>query len=249
MYRGHSVAVLTSSLQDNYYHWLMEVLPRIQMIRSQELRPDRIFVQAKTRFQAETLRLLGITKEQILSTAECELVRAQNLMVPFHEIGAGMEHPPWVCSFLRNSFLPYVADGRSDNSATRLYISREGAQWRRVTNETAVIAFLERFGFRKVQLETMPFLDQVGLFHHAKVIVAPHGAALANLVFSQRGTKVFDLQPWKLQDLFFSLSRSVGAHYYYVKSSTGPANPVNNQQQITIDLRELETTLLRARID
>lgn len=54
-------------------------------------------------------------------------------------------------------------------------------------------------GFGIFHLENMGFSEQVSLFYNAKVIVAPHGAGLANLVFC-------NMQPTVLE--FFS-------HKYY----------------------------------
>ena len=249
MYRGGRVATLTSSVQENYYHWLLEILPKWHMIQDQRLEPEKLLIQTKTAFQKETLSLLGVTDQQILSTDDYDLVRADDLVAPYHEIKAGTEYPSWVGDFLRRTFLPLAADEKMNVPVKRLYISRETARWRRVMNEPELVACLAQYGFQKVELESMPFLDQVRLFHQAEVIVAPHGAALANIVFSPPGTKVIELQPWKLQDLFFSLSRSAGLDYYYLKSSTGPSDPANNQQQITIDLGLLRKTLQLASLD
>jgi capsular polysaccharide biosynthesis protein len=60
-------------------------------------------------------------------------------------------------------------------------------------NEDDVIAALTRMDFRSVQLESMPLKQQIGLFQNAEVIVAPHGAGLANLVYAQPGCKLIEL--------------------------------------------------------
>jgi len=42
-------------------------------------------------------------------------------------------------------------------------------------------------------LEELTWAQQITAFRAAKIIVAPHGAGLANLVFCQSGTKVIEL--------------------------------------------------------
>jgi capsular polysaccharide biosynthesis protein len=75
----------------------------------------------------------------------------------------------------------------------RLHLSRSRAQRRRVTNEAELRAALERQGFTTVHLEDLTWAEQINAFRHAKVIVAPHGAGLANLAFCAPGTRVVEL--------------------------------------------------------
>jgi capsular polysaccharide biosynthesis protein len=81
------------------------------------------------------------------------------------------------------------------------------------------------------------------MFQGAEAVASSHGSGLANLVFSQPGTKVIEFQPRKLQDVYFRLCRRMGLDYCYLKSTTGPENPVNNKQQIRVDLQDLQRTL------
>jgi glycosyl transferase family 61 len=248
IYRAKSLAVVTSSLQGGYYHWLMDVLPRIHMVLSQGMGTDCFFVQAKYGFQRETLRLLGITNTQLINTEDYEFVSARELVVPFHEVGPRMEHPKWVCDFLRGAFLPIATQQALADPVRRLYISRNDARWRRVINELEVMQVLEPLGFRRITLGQLSFTEQVRLFQNAEVVIGPHGAGLSNLAFCQPGTKVIEFQQLKLDVCFFRLSCCVGLDHYYIRSSTGPADPVNNHQQITIDMTELRKTLELAAI-
>jgi capsular polysaccharide biosynthesis protein len=129
-----------------------------------------------------------------------------------------VKHPEWVSRFLRDSFLPLIKPEHLVQRAPRLYVSRAGAMWRSVINEQEVMARLSPLGFVKTTLEGLSVLQQVALFAQAECVIAPHGAALANLVFAQ-------------------------LPYYYIKSSTGPEKPVNNQQHLTIDQDDLTTAL------
>jgi capsular polysaccharide biosynthesis protein len=74
----------------------------------------------------------------------------------------------------------------------KLYITRENATRRRVSNEGELWAQLERRGFVKLSLEAMSWREQVAAFAAARVVVAPHGAGLANVVFCREGTRVVE---------------------------------------------------------
>jgi hypothetical protein len=248
VYHGANVGVVTSSLQDNYYHWLTGVLPRIHMLRCQGFETDALFIRTSQPFQRETLEALGLPSDHLLDPKDHEFVSGIRLVVPFHDVGSTVEHPKWASDFLRRTFLPPARRSMTGDSATRLYISRDSARWRRVINEQEVMDVLAPLGFRRVILDGLTVVEQATLFRDAEIVVAPHGAALAKLMFCVPGTKVIEFQPSKLQSSFFRLSRSVGLDYCYLTSSTGPPTPVNNHQQITIDLTELRKTLQLASI-
>ena len=83
--------------------------------------------------------------------------------------------------------------GRGAGRGERIYVTREKARRRRVANEDALWAELESRGFVKVALEELAWAEQVAVFRAARVVVAPHGAGLANLVFCEPGTRVVEL--------------------------------------------------------
>ncbi|MFG1303925.1 glycosyltransferase 61 family protein [Xanthobacter autotrophicus] len=80
----------------------------------------------------------------------------------------------------------------------RIYIQREPKSIRCVENYEALRPFLEREGFQSVQLALMPIEDQISLFCRAKLVVAEHGAGLANLWFASGDTKVLEIFPQPL---------------------------------------------------
>lgn len=98
----------------------------------------------------------------------------------------------------------------------RLYISRRNASDRRVRNEDALMDQLRPLGFQRHDLETYPPSKQIRLFEEAEFIVAPHGAGLANLLFSTNAT-VLELQPsHTIAPHFYLLCKRMGHDYNYL---------------------------------
>ena len=50
-------------------------------------------------------------------------------------------------------------------------------------------------GFKILRLSYFSFRKQVNLFSNAKIIIGPHGAGFANLIFCKKNTKVIELKP------------------------------------------------------
>ena len=102
------------------------------------------------------------------------------------------------------------------DAGKRLYISREGAELRKPKNEAQLMKMLSRYGFESYDTAKLPFAEQARLFQSADVVVAPHGAALANLMFCRPHTKVLEFFPANYRDdCFLRLSKAMELEYHY----------------------------------
>lgn len=111
----------------------------------------------------------------------------------------------------RAEFLPR----RSSRKNRRIFISREKAHVRHILNEEELFGRLSRFGFEKYFPEDMPVSEQIELFYDAQIVVGTHGAALSNIIFSDKIT-VLELNPTNaLTPFFYYLSKSLGHSHYF----------------------------------
>lgn len=111
-----------------------------------------------------------------------------------------------------------VGEGR------RIYVSRTDAVLRRVRNEMEIVETLRGYGFETFVTGRMPFAEQARLFASAEMVVAPHGAALANLMFCRPGTGVLEFFPSNyIDDGMARLSRAMWLDYHYLVGGTGAA--------------------------
>ena len=240
-----TIADLTASTQSFYFHWLLDILPRLGMLAKTGDKADLIYIQKKYRFQKESLEMLGIGAQQIINTVDVAVLTAKKIVVPCHQIMNGREIPAWVIQDLRDQFL-----STSEKTATpanrRIYISRRSSH-RRLENESHIISNLRYYGFSAVALEKLSFREQIRLFREAQVVISPHGSGLANLVFSSPGTIVIELFPAANVDLFYRLSTALKLNYFYVKDRNG--NPTRwVLDDYTINWEDLKKTLDKAEI-
>jgi capsular polysaccharide biosynthesis protein len=201
----------------NYFHFMIDVLPRLGVLAlcPEIAPPQRWYVPAQTRFQRELLDLFGISAETRIDSSKVRHLRAEHLVVPGLP-SMTLINPPWVVEFLRKRLLSSPDDrvpGRS------IYVTRgSGSNNRRVTNEPQLVGMLSARGFQVIDPGQISVAEQIRAFAEASVIVAPHGAALANLVFASPGSCVVELFPaggvvldyWKLA------SGVVGLEYRYL---------------------------------
>lgn len=243
-----SIAVLSAPGGNNYFHWMFDVLPRLELLLSSGIDLDDIdyfLVNSyQLPFQKETLDKLGIAAKKVLESSKYPHIKANRLIVPSLPGHTG-NMPEWSCTFLRKSFLKKNIQNKI-TTPDRIYISRSLAKFRNLVNENEVIDCLNKFGFTTVFLETLSVIEQASLLGGAKVVVAAHGSGLTNLVFCQPKTKVIEFfSPSYVNVCFWALSNHLDLEYYYFLGKTETLKPsaFNIEENILIDKSGLSNFL------
>ncbi|MDY6804394.1 MAG: tetratricopeptide repeat protein [Cyanobacteriota bacterium] len=247
------VAILSSLSGNVYFHWMVDLLPRIEILRRAGIRLDEIdwFVvnNYKSPFQQETLAALGVPPEKVLASDRHPHIQAEELIVPSFGSHLGWLQP-WGLNFLRNLFLtPKVRSKKG--FPERIYISREKAKYRRVLNEGEVQELLSEYGFITVSPESMSLENQIALFAAAKTIVAPHGSGLTNIIFCQPGTKIIEfVAPHYLRYYYWGISQQLGLEHYYLPGEAFSCYPLRQlmyssplAEDILINLKSLKKAI------
>jgi capsular polysaccharide biosynthesis protein len=256
-FTNETLAVITFQVSFNYFHWMFDVLPRLDLLRQSSIKIDRIVINRGEyykkdycQFQDESLELLGISKDKLIECNKQTHIVAKQLIVSA-TAGYTAHVPKNVCEFLRKEFLE-KGNIQKLSGYERVFISREDASHRKLLNEEEVFTLLEKSGFKMVKLSAMSFIEKIQLFNSAKVIVSPHGAGLTNLVFCNPGTKVIELfTPTYLMPCFYIISNHMNLDYYCL---TGEAVPLDDTRSthkdpIVIDKEKLQRTLEMTEMD
>lgn len=186
---GTLLNLTTRGTTTNYYHFVFDALPRLGILEEclPGTRPDAILVPHAARYQRQFLELLGIDHELLQPSAE-KAWRAERLLVPSvpNQI---LGSPTWIVEWLRSN-LP----ARDPRDGGRLYITRGSARnTRSYLHEADLVPELERRGFTIIDPGQYSAQEQIDLFAGADIVVAPHGAALTNLVFAKPGLAVVEM--------------------------------------------------------
>ncbi len=184
-----TVAVVATTLGAGYSHWLLEELPRLLALGPTAGGAGKMIAHATQPFARAALALHGWPGEVIEPGRHSHYV-CEQLVVPSLPGSEGRPTPA-VVARVREFVAPWPEAGASP-WGERIYITREQARRRRVANEAELWAQLEPRGFVKLRLEELTWREQIHAFRRAKVVVAPHGAGLANLVFCETETKVVE---------------------------------------------------------
>lgn len=245
---------LLSRWADNYWHWLFDVVGKLLLLQSQGRchlpSSFRIMVsQAQSPpFKMQSIEALGIEPDSLIDVKAYSHFWFENLLVADRH--CGNPYPELdVIDALRNAFLKPL---RPDDQGDRIYVSRGKASSRRISNELDLESVLLRFGFRKVYLEDMKFMDQVRLFQNTSAVFSQHGAGLTNLVFARTGIPVFELfEPEFVNPCYAFLAYKLGLRYRMLFSSskgmpTASFHWSDIPETVFVDVRAVNAVLERA---
>ena len=226
------VSVVSSTAHQRYFHWMFDILPRFDFIRRSDTKPEFYVVNDAFPFQSQTLAAIELNYEQMIIPTAATHLEAAELIVPSlpGRIGFPTRRS---CEFLRKLFLS------GDNTSPRrmLYITRRDANTRRLLNEMALIERLTRYSFEVVELASLSVAEQARLFASARLVVAPHGAGLTNIVFCEKSAAVIEFMP---DDYFNPCFEVVAAHrsMRYTRLTVQSVDPSTHDH--VVDIRAVE---------
>lgn len=229
---GTVVSLATRGGPGNYYHFLTDVLPRFGVVEQvmPDLQIDGLYVPAGSPWQRTLLEMTGLTAHPIIPALPDRAVRAERLVVPSLTNPTEIA-PASTVDWLRRR----LPAGPPGDTPRRIYVTRgQAPRTRRLEREDEVMALLERRGFVRVEPAALTPQEQIDLFAAAEVVVAPHGAALTNLLFVQPGAKVLEMfAPDYVNACYWSICEAVGGiTYRYLVAdgheAHGPGDPMNS---------------------
>ena len=232
--RAGRFALICTGRAWNYYHWLNDCLPRLRWLEEAGVRDCQLLLPEKLQpFHHQTLDALGIPPGRRVTAGRAHW-RLEELWVsslPCEEAQSSAPASRWLRERLLAGLPP--ADRPLPR---RIYISRLLASKRRLLNEVQIMERLERRGIVPVQTETLSVAEQARLFEQADLVVAPHGAGLANILFMRPGARVLELLPiLKPKTCYVSLAAAMGVRYACVTDAPDARTPEPFGKQPDLD--------------
>jgi hypothetical protein len=210
----------------NYYHWLIEDLP--QTLRAAEVAPEATYLafsEGITNRHRLVAQHLGIR----LMPAEV-VVAMDEQVLPGRSSDSWFVHP---ADARRLHDLGAAITSGETGDADRIYVSRRNAA-RALPGEAQLEALLVERGFAILHLEEMDWADQIRAFRGARVIVGPHGAGLANLVFTPAAARLVELTNGNQYNRCFEWICHVAGHDYRAVDSDAFADSADPQRLVNL---------------
>ncbi|RAJ96089.1 uncharacterized protein DUF563 [Larkinella arboricola] len=187
-----AIYLITPEALNNYYHWVVDLLPRLLVLQKYNLNDlkDRVIIlhhNAKL-YETNSLAMLGIDKDKVFRLKPFETVKVKDLVVADYH-GLNKPFPSW-----KKEILEGLHTGEPVLPKKKIYLLRGKQAKRSLIGEERLVAMLENLGFTIVNPQGMTFEDQIRVLKNAEVVVALHGAALTNIIFCDPQTLIVELR-------------------------------------------------------
>ncbi len=189
----------------NYYNRIIESILRLYSLNHPDLAGKAITVLIDDRFTSDEKNFIqhlipdSVTLDQVMPyntfiADECiHLPRLCNKHSSKKSVITSPGFAPFeALDWLRAGGLQFARQRESRHFEEKIFVTRPVSAKRNITNLPQVESYLSDRGFEIVNPARMSLSEQINCFAGAKVVVAQHGAALTNLVFSEQ-VKVIEL--------------------------------------------------------
>jgi capsular polysaccharide biosynthesis protein len=228
---------LIDNWSHGYFHWFGDVLQKYQALKNHDSILLLPYYYSNLDYVILSSKYLNI---KLLFIKEKEIIKCKKFTIIPTTFISG--------NFFENLVSTYAT--KLQNSISNplfkdkiLYLSREQTNRRKVENEFEIINCVKSFGGKILKLEKLTWIEQLSYFKNCEVLISPHGAGLINMIFCSNRSKIIELRHLNStnQNMYFSLSSSLGLDYYYILCKGKDADP--HSSNITVPVKELKSLL------
>ncbi|MFG1299125.1 glycosyltransferase 61 family protein [Xanthobacter sp. V3C-3] len=186
----HPAILVGIQTNNNFFHWLMEAMPRISLLEKARMRLDNylLILPPLRPWMRDIFNFITKNKYNSITIGDTAC-RFRQLIVPARGL------------FNINTFTHHAIDlirsipHANSTKMRRIYISRERSSSRRITNEAEIANILALNGFEPVFPEQMSFEEQISMFSSASHVAGALGAGLTNIAFTGSGSTLIEFAP------------------------------------------------------
>lgn len=219
---------------NNYFHWIIENLPRLSLIKLLDKSIPLIIDEGLPRQFYDALELFNTEKRKIIYIKRGLTYRVNKLFYPspltiVHDnYGTPIFNKDSIYNVvgineLRNQILKVANPLETRTLTRRLFVSRKNSDYRQLINSKALEELLITRGFEIIFPENMSFIAQANLFSQAEIVIGQSGAGMANCIFANKQCRVIMLvsnAPSTNLHLFGSLCKALNIRLEYLIGKT-----------------------------
>lgn len=207
--------------KNNYYHWLIDVLPRI-FILSDKIKKNKfnniLVPNYEKKYQIESLKCFFIkANTNFINLSKNKYLQFSNII--FSSNNSDFEFYNYdLLKKLQNKILNYIRVKKiyPKNCFDKIYINRIDSNKKKdrfLINENELTLKIKKKGFKCLTLSNYSFYEQAIIFNNAKIIIGLHGAGLANILFAKKNTKIIELTTGEWPNMYYKLSKCLKLNY------------------------------------
>lgn len=194
-------AVIQGPGARNYFHWIIEVAPRLFALREylrEGLGPlDRIllFYEEPGKFIPEVLDLFFPDLKPLVEYASGAITVLEHCLFFTDQKEYSEDHNSrWktTTAFMSEAIDDEIAK-LPQGPGRAILVSRADAPTRRVVNEDMLLDLFADRGLERLELGAMTVPEQMAVMANARFVIGVHGAGMTNTIFCRPGAVVIEL--------------------------------------------------------
>ena len=218
--RGKVAFVATPEAGRNYYHFTMDLLPRLFLLKQAGLSLesfDHILANfGGSAYEIPLLEKFGVPADRVLKVENDSHFEVDELFVPT-SCRAEKGVASWKVDGLRDTILGKQGAAIPVQERKKLFLTRKNAAHRRIVNDREVQEAAEARGFITVDCGALSVSQQIAIFSTASHVAGMTGAAFTNLLYCPPDAKaVIILSADDLAGHYWSLNAARGMPFSIV---------------------------------
>ena len=192
-----------ASGNNNYFHWMFDILPRLIILEKfYNLNDINFFYCPQIKpWQLSTLSIFNIGNDKLINSNLHRHIQADKILAVSHPwyskgliLNEAKNLPSWIINEIAFKFEKY---GKKFECNDKIFIDRRESNYNhcQIINDEEIKTYLRKKGFTVYRVGELNFFEQIYLFQNAKIVIGAHGAAFTNLIFCKENTKVLDIIP------------------------------------------------------
>ena len=245
-YLDETIGLIYDSWSLNYYHWLVDVLPRLLLLREAGVNCTLLVPASAPEYAITSIRAFGFESVQFIDDEE--FIAPRQLLMPSRVAVPGKQDPELLRQ-VRAHLLAQFQQARAHSvgkRTRRVYVSRSQQKFRQLVNEVQILPLLATYGIEVVYFEGLSLAQQIQLMQDVAVIIGVHGANLANMLFLSGEATVVELLNSQVPNpCYFYLASSLSLAYYAVpcEGVSSGYDTIFNSQNLHVNVELLEDIL------
>lgn len=191
------IFLITPEAQGNFYHWIIDLLPRLLLIKKIHLQDfnERYIILHEVRrtYEKDSLKLLDIPEDRIVRIANFEIIKADDLIIADY-YSSEKHFPDWKKSLLKEFKTDILRNHTPGKRNEKIYLYRGKQKKRCLIGEQSLVKILEKEGFEIINPQHLSVSEQIIALSQARIVIAAHGAALTNIIFCETNTQIIELR-------------------------------------------------------
>lgn len=205
-----TTALIRAPGAPNYFHWTVEMLPRLFALRAYAAREtlDRILLiyDRAPRFILDSIACFFPDLAERVVIVESGVIRLERCLFFVNHADYEKTNTRFTActALLSDAVDAMIGQAPPPQTGTALLISRADAPKRKLVNEDELLAGLRGFDLQPVTLAGRTVREQIALLSGARLVIGAHGAGLTNFMYCRPGTVAIEINSLQYKKRFRS---------------------------------------------